>query len=149
MCSGIYILHNDECVSSCPEQYYVQSVSNEKNNITSKLCTPCHYSCKTCIAGAEYECTECYGDASLYIPSNYKSYCYSKSMLNEIQSIHWYYPTYITLLLIVCSILVCVGLGYIIRKCCYRRHTYVHPETIQSIRKIEKSIKTSVYSDTE
>lgn len=141
------VLYNGMCFNSCPERYFA-NLEERVEETTGSVCLPCHYTCRFCSAGADYECTECYDDAYLYIPSKFESYCYPKSVQEKILYDTWNYRIYIILLAI--AITFAVGaIFYLFYSFCCQRKSYIHPDTVHNIRQIEKDIKTKYYSDSD
>lgn len=143
-CSQNYVLLNGVCVASCPDRFFAETTTS------GQVCMPCHYTCKKCRRGDDYECSLCYDDAKLYTPSDFESYCYPKSMFRQIDSSNWYYYTFVVLFLSITSSGIIFAI-YGTYSCLVKKQEYqsVHLETVKNIRQIEDEIKTSIYSDSE
>lgn len=149
------MLHNNKCVQACPDQFY-----NSYNDYQSKQgtveeilgyvnqCIPCHYTCKTCTGSNDYQCSSCFPDALLYTQNPNELYCYPKILVSDVLSGVWYFRTFLVL---VFTLLLLTALG--LWKMLSRRKKITNfddqMDTIRHIRDIEKSVKSSVYSDSD
>lgn len=145
-CSPGSVLYDGVCSDSCPDKHY-QGTTQEMAN----LCLPCHYTCKHCQGGADYQCLDCYEDAQLYIVSDFEMYCYPTSVLNRIHISDWYYRIYVLLVAILLAIMVTL-IAYFTRSYFFKSrwdNDIIHSATLKNIRQIESDIKTTIYSDSE
>lgn len=171
-CPPNMILRGTECVviSSivpCPERFYLYSSDSSSNNVhrlnplaedltTEKIvnnnnnrCIPCHYSCKNCVGSIDYECSECYPDATLVTVSNNESYCYP----NYLASVVGYKSWYVRIFIMLCVIFVIMTIHlfwYVFKKRTgINKKNYVQLDTIENIRNMERNVKMAVYSDSD
>lgn len=78
-------------------------------------CLQCYYTCKTCSGPNDYECTSCYGDASIEENSPGHKYCHNAGLVSKIMSSSkWYYV--LTLGFMVNLGIVVVLVVYILRR---------------------------------
>jgi len=98
----------------------VLETQTDGSHHSKSLCSPCHYSCKTCSGGSELECLSCRDDSKLHATdsSNYvtESRCYSMPLLNSIESNQYWYKSVI--MIVVVNVLVVVPLVL----CLYYKH---------------------------
>ncbi|TRY74010.1 hypothetical protein TCAL_03361 [Tigriopus californicus] len=87
VCETGFIQHNGRCVDSCPAQGYFLGESNR-----ASACIACYYSCQTCNGPNDYQCSSCFGDATLEEESPTQRFCYNKSLIQRVfYSSRWYY----------------------------------------------------------
>ncbi|XP_071450401.1 furin-like protease kpc-1 [Hetaerina americana] len=134
-CSGGLVLREGKCESPCPEQRFY----------ANPTCLPCHYSCKSCSGPNDYECTECFGDAT---PSHYHisnqtaavSYrCIPSDVFQAMVSERWSFWVLVALLCY--SALVSFVLAYLFcRKCSMGAHLQVEGHVYEKLR-VEESFE--------
>lgn len=89
-CSENRFMHAGQCVSSCPDRYFVWD-PKELGATGSQSCRPCHYSCLKCSGPQDYECTDCWGDSLLNTVTENESYCHPRALLIAYRSQQsWY-----------------------------------------------------------
>lgn len=152
-CSTNLVLHNNECIDTCPEQYYNSySDYQSKQGTVEEMkyvnqCIACHYTCKTCVGSSDYQCSSCFPDALLYTQNPNEFYCYPKILISDVLSSAWYFRTF---LVVTAATLLLAGLGLWKMFTKKRKATdFVQMDTIRHIRDIEKNVKNSVYSDSD
>jgi hypothetical protein len=120
---GLY-LHEGRCEAACPEQYF-PSV----NAKSQPVCSYCHYTCKACSGPSDYQCSSCYGDASLKHTTEAESYCYPKAILPALETSKWFYWMFIAFSANV-TVLIMIVLYFIMCKlfqnfgCCSKHQHY-------------------------
>lgn len=147
---------NGQCVLSCPEKYYPSSYLSDNKNVeeleySTNVCLPCHYSCHECHGSNDYECLSCYPDASLIQHNSEESYCYPKAIISSIQSEEWYFRACV-LLWVILILFVLFAAFYLARLRSIGsdvKDEAMQFKTLRKIRKIERDIQTSVYSDSD
>lgn len=141
-CHSGQVLFKDECVSSCPLGYFVPE--------NASVCIGCHYSCKSCFGSSDYECLECYPDYVLVNATVLEQFCYPRELVSKLNFVEWYYRTYV-LLICILVFLVCafVYLAIKNRKSKYKWQQLMQIESLNTIRNLEKNVKTTVYTDSE
>lgn len=73
------------------------------------VCSWCHYSCKYCSGPNDFECTDCFGDATFYKTSASENFCYPKTLLPSIDSAMWYQRTVIVFIIAILLFFVIIG----------------------------------------
>ncbi|KAE8753066.1 hypothetical protein FOCC_FOCC000411, partial [Frankliniella occidentalis] len=76
-CAPNLWLWQGQCEEKCPNRTY--STIDPASHIS--VCSWCHYSCKYCVGPNDYECSACFGDATLYQMSTAEKFCYPKVLL--------------------------------------------------------------------
>eukprot|EP00347_Sterkiella_histriomuscorum_P009701 403340212 len=74
-------LHNDSCLSVCPAGYYGETVYSIRGMIQETYCEVCNLNCRECVGAGSNQCTQCFADSYLSMPSTTQSYgsCLSKT----------------------------------------------------------------------
>ncbi len=99
------VLLRDACAKTCPENYFQRNLlkgspDGSRASASLGICTPCHYSCRTCSSPNEHECLSCYGGSTLH-----ESRCYSTQLLNSIESNHFWYTAFLTIVVVLTIVL--------------------------------------------
>lgn len=137
----------------CPQGYFNISLISERSATAEELysennsnkCISCHYTCKECAGSLDYQCTECFPDATLLLYSSSETYCYPTSVAPLILENIWYIRVFVMLIIIALLIL-----GYFVWK--FHKHRqqnagYSHLD--ENVHNLEKNAKSALYSDSE
>jgi furin len=155
-CPENLFLHNGRCIKTCPDGFYNLTVTTERNSEledllaenNSNICLPCHYTCRQCTGSIDYQCTECFPDATLVSVSDNQFSCYPTSIASTLSSNAWYIRVFI--MLVVITILLSIHLIWqLCRLRKKRKRDYFHLNLVKTAHNIESNPKVAVYSDSE
>ncbi|XP_052120301.1 furin-like protease 1 isoform X2 [Frankliniella occidentalis] len=105
-CAPNLWLWQGQCEEKCPNRTY--STIDPASHIS--VCSWCHYSCKYCVGPNDYECSACFGDATLYQMSTAEKFCYPKVLLPAMDTAAWYQKTVIVFSIVAVLLFVLIAL---------------------------------------
>uniref|UniRef100_A0A0P4WFA9 furin n=1 Tax=Scylla olivacea TaxID=85551 RepID=A0A0P4WFA9_SCYOL len=130
-CKKDHYIFNGQCLVTCSPGHYAWDPQQE--GVTGvPTCRSCHYSCYNCSGPQDYECTKCWGDEEMYLPSKGQSLCQPSSLLLSYQRQQSWY---LALLGVVIGLLVLVlVMGVmVLRKSKHAPHRSSLPKTLTGL----------------
>ncbi|XP_063876534.1 furin-like protease 1, isoforms 1/1-X/2 [Scylla paramamosain] len=130
-CKKDHYIFNGQCLMTCSPGHYAWDPQQE--GVTGvPTCLSCHYSCYNCSGPQDYECTKCWGDEEMYLPSKGQSLCQPSSLLLSYQRQQGWY---LALLGVVIGLLVLVlVMGVmVLRKSKHAPHRSSLPKTLTGL----------------
>ncbi|XP_057655590.1 furin-like protease 1 isoform X2 [Diorhabda carinulata] len=149
-CFQNFILYKGFCIKLCPRKFYnnlleMDTPEQIKSLLKNQTCSPCHYTCLSCKGSLDSDCTECYNDAEIVIPSTTESYCYPVGIVSEVLSEKWYHRVFTMMYVLIILAIIPTLLYLWIRK---RRNDNKKKLNYLIAQNIEReNIKTTAYSD--